>query len=306
MLDLGDAPVVLICEPGRTALHIALVEPLVVGRSGSGLLVDDPQVSRQHVELKPAHGGVTIRDLGSTHGTSIDGRDVDGVEVLTLGAVVKLGNTTIELAESGRAAKKVPTPIPARSSIERVADSISHGAAVQVAKRSPDRTLTIVFSDIEGSTEKALALGDARWFEVLSAHNQLLRHSVEKFGGTEIKSQGDGFMLTFESARNAIDALIEIQRRLDAAKEPEALADIRVRAGAHLGEAIVDDDGDLFGRHVNIAARVAAQAAGGEILVSPIVREIAEARGDLRFGEPRSVSLKGISEAYLVHPVEWC
>jgi adenylate cyclase len=73
----------------------------------------------------------------------------------------------------------------------------------------------------------------------------------------------------------------------------------------HTGEAIVDRSGDLFGRHVIVAARVANLADGGEILVSSLVREIVAARGDITFGPPRDVKLKGIDGNHIVYAVDW-
>ena len=72
----------------------------------------------------------------------------------------------------------------------------------------------------------------------------------------------------------------------------------------HCGEAILDD-GDLFGKPVNLAARIANQASGGEILVSSLVREIVDSRGDLAFGTTREVELKGVGGAHQLHPVDW-
>ena len=80
---------------------------------------------------------------------------------------------------------------------------------------------------------------------------------------------------------------------------------MRVRMGLHIGEAIVDDTGDLFGRHVIIAARIANLAEGGEILVSSLVKEIVAARGDIVFGPARDVVLKGLEGTCTVHPLDW-
>ncbi|MEL7209044.1 MAG: adenylate/guanylate cyclase domain-containing protein, partial [Actinomycetota bacterium] len=165
-------------------------------------------------------------------------------------------------------------------------------------------TVTVVFSDIESSTEQALRLGDERWFEVLSGHNDLVRSQLRRFGGSEIKAQGDGFMLTFPSARRAVRFAMAVQTDLE---DGDLGGDdgIRIRIGLHTGEAIVDDVGDLFGKHIIVAARVANEAQGGEILVSSVVREIVSSRGDIDFGPERSVALKGISDDYVVHPVTW-
>src|SRR5204862_4437797 len=101
-------------------------------------------------------------------------------------------------------------------------------------------TITIVFSDIESSTEMATQLGDTKWFSVLHQHNEIIRRVVEHHKGTEVKAQGDGFMLTFPSARSAVLAMSEAQREfaIYAAEHPDT--PVRVRIGVHTGEAIMD------------------------------------------------------------------
>lgn len=308
MSKSGSAfPAVRIREPGRSDLFVLIVEPIFLGRGCSGILVDDTQVSRQHLELWPVGNTVAVRDCGSSHGTTVDGSTITDVSLLAPGSIVRCGNVAIELVEEKAGTVGHETSgqnrLAPQSSIEQVAELVDTSEAVVSINARSDRTLTIVFSDIEGSTEFAARVGDTRWFEILSAHNALLRKCIAGYGGTEVKSYGDGFMLTFDSARSAIDALIEFQQAL--AADDETLKQIRVRAGAHVGEAIFDQGGDLFGQHVNIAARIAAAANADEILVSPLVREIVEARGDLLFSPSRTVALKGVSNAYVVHPVLW-
>jgi class 3 adenylate cyclase len=93
-------------------------------------------------------------------------------------------------------------------------------------------------------------------------------------------------------------------RSLEAHARSRPTDALRIRIGMHAGEAIVED-GDLFGRPVVLAARIANQARGGEILVSSLVREIIESRGDLTFGETRHAELKGLSGTHGLHPIDW-
>jgi len=217
---------------------------------------------------------------------------------------------------------------------------------------APDGTVTIMFSDIEGSTAMTERLGDQRWLELLREHNAIVRKQVKAHGGFEVKSEGDGFMLAFQSARRALQCAIDIQRAfaernaslpahpvaegdspgrepasLPAHPEPvegraeptppahasasSARADrsvdaepIRVRIGLHTGEAIKEGD-DFFGKHVNLAARVAGQAQGGEILVSSLLKELTESAGEFTFGDGRAVSLKGLKGKRSVFQVVW-
>lgn len=303
---MADPPVVVVREPGRTALHLVLHEALEVGRDCAGVLLDDPGVSRRHLLLRPDGDRVVVEDLGSTNGTTVDGERVDGPVDLAPDAVVQLGDTTVQLA--GRAAGgRPPAPDDAvpTTSIERVAAEVAADRPPPPRAALRDGTVTIVFTDIESSTELAEAFGDERWFAVLTTHNRVVRGRLAEHGGIEVKSQGDGFMLTFPSARRALECMIAVQRDMAALRTQRPEHAVRVRVGAHTGEAIVGDDGDLFGLHVNIAARIAGQAGGGEILVSSLVRQIVEPRGNFRFGETRRTALKGLAGEFTLHALRW-
>jgi class 3 adenylate cyclase len=162
----------------------------------------------------------------------------------------------------------------------------------------------MVFSDIVDSTALNDRLGDQVWFEWLGRHNELLRGQVSRYGGTEIKGQGDGFMLTFPSARHAVLFSISVQRDLQQARSTDPDFGVHVRLGVHTGE-VIHQSGDIFGRHVNLAARVAAQGGGDEIVVSRLVHELVSTMGDLDFAEPREAQLKGLPGSHLVYPVRW-
>lgn len=302
----GSAPVVVIREPGRTALFLIVHDPLEVGRDCAGVLVADPEVSRRHVVLSPVGDGIEVRDLGSRNGSTVGGVGIDGPHPLEPGAVLKIGNTTIELSGSASPPIRRPSAQEA-TSIEILAEDVDPASAALLVRRNADQgTVTLLFSDIEQSTARAVELGDERWFAVLTQHNRIVRRLLPRFGGTEIKAQGDGFMLSFASAHQALRFSAATQREItDASSRAEEAESIRIRIGVHTGEVIVDEDGDLFGRHVNMAARVAGEATGGEILTSSLVREIVEPRGDIHFGPPREVALKGIPGVHAVYPVEW-
>jgi class 3 adenylate cyclase len=145
-------------------------------------------------------------------------------------------------------------------------------------------------------------LGDVKAREVIGRHNAIVRRELHAYGGYEVELQGDGFLLAFSSARRALQCAMAIQRAFAAHNEdpPEP---IRVRIGLHTGEVLKDAD-KFFGKAVILAARIAAQAQGGEILVSSLLKELTESGGDLRFGEGRVVELKGIAEPQRVFAVE--
>jgi class 3 adenylate cyclase len=168
---------------------------------------------------------------------------------------------------------------------------------------APDGTVTVLFSDIEHSTELTERLGDQRWLEVLEAHNTVVRAQVAEHGGYEVKSQGDGFMIAFPSARHAVRCAIDIQRAL-ARRAANGELPLRVRIGIHTGEAI-QHDGDFYGKSVILAARIADQARGGEVLVSSLVEQLVEPAGDLRFKDAGEAELKGLSEPQRLYRVAW-
>jgi class 3 adenylate cyclase len=110
--------------------------------------------------------------------------------------------------------------------------------------------------------------------------------------------------LAFGSARQALLCAIGIQCAFAARNEQGPEEPIRVRIGLHTGEVLKDAE-RFFGKTVILAARVAAEAEGGEILVSSLLKELTESVGDIRFGRVREVTLKGISETQRLFPVEW-
>ncbi|HLA19244.1 MAG TPA: adenylate/guanylate cyclase domain-containing protein, partial [Dehalococcoidia bacterium] len=199
-------------------------------------------------------------------------------------------------------AQGIDTSAP-QTSIDAVAASVYVDKPDLRSHAAPDGTVTIMFSDIEGSTAMTERLGDQRWLELLREHNALVRRQVKSHGGFEVKSEGDGFMLAFQSARRALECAIDIQRGFAASNE-KAKEPVKVRIGLHTGEAIKEGD-DFFGKHVNLAARVAGQAQGGEILVSSLLKELTESAGEFTFGEGRKVELKGLAGPHRVFEVRW-
>jgi class 3 adenylate cyclase len=200
---------------------------------------------------------------------------------------------------------RIALPDLRRTSIDLVADAVAQVKPDISAIPADHGTVTIVFSDIENSTLRADMLGDQLWFDLLSGCNRIVRRQVSAFGGKEIKSQGHGFMLTFPSFRSAVQSMVAVQQDIVRHNLERPDQEFHIRIGLHVGEAIVDDGGDLFGRHANLAARVANEATGGEILVSSLVRQIVEARGDLEFGEPRTAELKGLVGQHELSPILW-
>jgi class 3 adenylate cyclase len=151
----------------------------------------------------------------------------------------------------------------------------------------------IMFTDIVGSTEMTVQLGDAMAVELLKAHDAIIRRSLEQHGGSEVKHLGDGIMASFDDVSASVACAIKIQEEL-ATYNKIGTIPIRVRIGIHAGEPVEESD-DLFGSAVQIAARICDIAQGDAILVSREVRD-ACTRVDLAFDPMGSETLKGFSE----------
>lgn len=164
---------------------------------------------------------------------------------------------------------------------------------------SADGSVTIMFTDIEGSTQLMETLGEVRWLELLDWHAGVISRQALAFGGTIVKGQGDGFMISYPAPGTAVACAVAIQR---AVRTGWSGVPVSVRIGVHAGNAVAES-GDFFGRTVVVAARIAAAAAGGQILVSDVVQS--ELGGAFEFGPPTSLQLKGLTGRHVIFPVEW-
>ena len=194
--------------------------------------------------------------------------------------------------------------VPLTDSIHGVAAAVAQERADLARHAAPDGTVSILFTDIENSTAMFEKLGDLRAHEILHQHNAIIREQLAAHQGFEIKSMGDGFMLAFSSARRALLCAIAIQRAFEAWSEKHPEDPIRVRIGVHTGEAI-KEAGDFYGKTVILASRIAAEANGGEILVSSTLKEMVDNAGDLRFEESRDVELQGFAGQHRIHKAHW-
>lgn len=160
---------------------------------------------------------------------------------------------------------------------------------------------TIMFTDIANSTGIAAALGDRAWAQIISRHLEALTNVVEENGGTVVKTLGDGAMSSFGSARRAILAAISMQRAVAADEREPRLS---VRIGLHTGD-VVQAGGDFFGTVVNKAARIAAAARPGQILVSDAARAMVSGGGEFDFEPTIRMRIRGIAEESEVSPLRW-
>ncbi len=150
----------------------------------------------------------------------------------------------------------------------------------------PNRVLaTVLFTDVVGSTERAAELGDSRWRDLLAEHNRLVRRELERHRGREVGTAGDGFLATFDGPVRAIRCALAVREAVRALR-------LDIRAGIHTGE-IELMNGNVGGIGVHIAARVAAAAEAGEVVVSRTVTDLVAGAG-IAFEDHGLHTLKGI------------
>jgi class 3 adenylate cyclase len=149
---------------------------------------------------------------------------------------------------------------------------------------------TILFTDIVDSTGRAQRRGDRAWRRTLDMHDDVVRGVIKTFGGEEMGTAGDSFLVLFDSAERAIRCALELGGALGAIGIP-------IRSGLHSGEVILADE-QVRGVAVHVAARIVAKAAPGEVLVSAVTRELAEGGQALSFEARGPHSLKGVDREH--------
>lgn len=191
--------------------------------------------------------------------------------------------------------------------LERSLEDLTTWAADQrteiVHLAAADGTVTLLFSDIEGSTQLNSRLGDASWVRLLAAHDTVVRARVERYRGQVVKTAGDGFMVAFRDSEAACRAALGIQKDLRRSLDPR-LRPVRVRIGIHTG-TVVSRDGDYFGRNVAMAARVADKAVGGEVLASEAVADALDDDAAVVLAKAADVELRGLPGRHELFRVEW-
>jgi class 3 adenylate cyclase len=165
-------------------------------------------------------------------------------------------------------------------------------------------TITVLFTDVEGSTEMRNQRGDDAAGSILRAHEELVREQLEAHSGRAVKALGDGFMVAFTSARKAVSCAVAIQRAVHEYNHQHPDREVHVRIGLNSGE-VSQSDGDLYGAAVNAAARVAAKAVGDQIMVSGVVKQLAGKVPDAEFVDRGRFRLKGFEDRWQLFEVTW-
>ncbi len=164
-------------------------------------------------------------------------------------------------------------------------------------------TVTVMFTDVVESTALRQALGDDRADRLRREHDRLVRQATAQHRGTEVKALGDGFMLVFGAAVEAVGAAISIQRAIERLSR-RSTEPLRIRVGISAGDVVWEDD-DCFGTPVVEASRLCAAADAGQILASDVVRVLAGTRGDHRYVSRGDIALKGLAAPLPTAEVLW-
>ena len=172
-------------------------------------------------------------------------------------------------------------------------------------KQKEDTTgpVTVMFTDMVGSTALTQTKGDAVAQQVVRAHNRITREALTDYAGREIKHTGDGIMASFTSTSNGVEAAIKIQRLVEAHNRSNPDLPVHIKIGINAGEPIAEDD-DLFGTTVQLAARIVDKAQSEQIFVSEIVRGICAGKS-LKFTSRGGYDMKGFGEAINLYEVVW-
>lgn len=282
--------------------------PMILGRDPScDICIGSRFVSRRHARIEPQGTNFALVELGSPNPTFVNGERVQGSRILMPGDTIRIADVTLEyyrppsdpqatqffVATGDVAAKKELEAELSRTERQRVQELFGLRG-----------TLSIMFTDVEGSTNLTTALGDLRAQEFLRIHNSILREQFAAHSGFEVKSQGDGFMVVFTSARQALRCAVASQGKLAEYNRKHPELPIRVRMGLHVGEVISEED-DFFGTAVILAARIASRAGGGQIFVSELMHQIVAPTGEFQFIPRGSVHLKGFQRPQRIYEVRW-
>lgn len=303
---------VIVRAPGEPPVEYELGDhPMVIGRDGScDIPIPSQYVSRRHCQIEPGPAGYELVDLGGRNPVLVNGEPLNGRRQLRPGDSLAIADVLMDIASSEPVGSGTVVFTPQALAANQLMNRrpvTSPGQGIQGLWSSqnlaPGATVTIMFTDLERSTSMVTNLGEREAYRVTTLHNQILREQFELYRGHEAKRLGDGFLVLFASARDALHSAIAIQRKL-VATASEPYGPIRVRIGIHIGEVLWDEN-DIFGASVNFAARVMSEAQPGEILISALLREVIAPSGEFEFGEERIVPLKGFRGLHKLTTLEW-
>lgn len=263
-------------------MHVLESEPVVIGRSPeANIVIQNALMSRKHARVWWDGEHYMVEDLGTRNGTLVNREPVtapralkDSDEVVLPGMVLAFRLTEETMMFSAK-----PPPRAA--------------------------TLTFLFADLRGYTSYTETLGDAAAAELIAEYRIFMRAEIAKAAGAEIRTEGDSFFVTFESATEALRCAMGMLR--EAARRTAARPErpINIGVGLHAGEPVRREDGDFVGSAVNVASRLCSNAGIGELFVSEVVRGLVRTSGIAPMEERTGVTLKGVADPPRIYVVDW-
>lgn len=253
--------------------------PLAIGRAAENdIVLMNAEASRRHARVTWDGERYLIEDLGTKNGTIVNGRQIVAPTPLVDGDEIG---------------------VPGLSLLYRQSEE------TLVFERRPPRagTLTFLFSDLRDFTRFTETHGDDAAARLVAEYREIVRREVARSDGDEISTEGDSIFVVFQSARAALDCAIAILSESE--RRSTGRADqIRVGVGLHAGDTVAHES-NYVGSAVNVAARLTAQAAAGELLISEVVRGLLRTSGLPPLEERTGLVLKGIDDPPRVYRVRW-
>jgi class 3 adenylate cyclase len=253
--------------------------------------------------------GQTAADAAEMHRRDIEIQDRFGVQLITYWfdydrqtafclAKADTGDALIALHRQAHGGVPHQVIEVDRGTVERFMGGIVEHPVGEAYVETAFRT--ILFTDLEGSTDLTQQLGDRQAMAVLRTHDQIVRDAIARHGGSVVKHTGDGLMAAFPSVIGAVEGAVDIQRRF-AGEDVEF--PLKLRIGMSAGEPVAEGD-DFFGAAVQLAARLTDHAKPGTVLVSSAVRDLAMGKG-FNFEKRDSLQPKGFAEPIQTYEVAW-
>jgi class 3 adenylate cyclase len=254
--------------------------PVTLGRSPeNSIVLQNAIASRRHARIWDDNDVWMVEDLGTKNGTLRNGKAITGQERLEDGDEIVVPGMSLRFQTMDATMTVVMAPTSGVSA-----------------------TRSFFFCDLRGFTAFTEQHGDQEAMELVNDYRRIVRAEVARTHGTEVKTEGDSFFVVFESAHRAFDCALGVQKACaeHAVQHPDR--PVRVGIGLHVGEPIVEK-GDYLGMAVNVAARLAANAQAGEILISDIVRSLLPQQGLPPMTLTEGITLKGIDDPPRIYSV---
>lgn len=305
----GSAKLVVRLSDGTVQEHELVDHVMAIGRDPAcDIHIPSQYVSRRHAIVSPLDQRFVIQDERSTNGLQINGQLVREPYALSPGDRVVLGDVSLtyeEIPEDPFATAVYPMDAGARAKPPEP-DSTGLHPAEEGARRvvRPAGLYTILFTDLVDHTRQITRLGDVAGQRWLHRHATILREQFERYQGVEDKWTGDGFLVTFASARQAVHCAVAIQRALSDHNRESPNAELHIRAGLNTGE-VLREDGELFGNAVILASRVMGRAAADEILLSELMYRLVKSTGEFVVVDRGLFALKGFPQRQHLYAVTW-